>query len=369
MRIGDVKMKQYSPNNNYSVRNPQNKQQQKEKRNFLIIVACLLAILVIAGVAMIVKHSNDKKNAQPVDNTVSQTVAETVSDEPTSEEAETEEATTEGTTAAESTTAKALEFEVTDYSATMYANEELNVRSSPDASVSDNIIGKYEKDDEVTVTGKCSNGWLRVDYKGKAGYCSGNTKYLRSEKETATAPQNTNTDTNKASPYYITVNRTQNLVIIYGKDENGNHTKPIKAMVCSVGLNGKTELGTFQIGDQQGKPARSRWRQLTGGVYGQYISRFNGSILFHSVPYFSQSPSNLEYEEYNKLGQAASAGCVRLCVADAKWIYENCPDGTTVKVYDSSAAEPLGKPTPIRIDTNDSRKGWDPTDPDPNNPW
>lgn len=359
-------MNQYKPDNNYSVRNQRTSQPDKERRTFLIAVICLLSVLIISGITYAVKMHREKNDAKPVDATTS--TVQAVTEEPTDGETTTEaEATTDGNT---TTTAEALSFEVSDYSATMYANEELNVRSSPDASSNDNIVGKFNKDDEVTVTGKCSNGWLRVDYNGKAAYCSGNTKYLRSEKETtsaATTAADTNID--KTSPYYITVNRTQNLVIIYGKDSNGEYTKPVKAIVCSVGLNGKTETGTFKIGAQAGKPARSRWRQLTGGVYGQYITRFNGSILFHSVPYFSQSPSDLEFDEYNKLGQAASAGCVRMCVADAKWIYENCPDGTVVKVYDSSAAEPLAKPTPIRIDTTDSRKGWDPTDPDPSNPW
>ena len=157
--------------------------------------------------------------------------------------------------------------------------------------------------------------------------------------------------------------------VINLQDGNGYYTKPVKAMVCSVGLDGKTETGTFTIKAQQGKEERYKWRQLVGGVWGQYAVRFNGSILFHSVPYHTNDKGKLETEEYNKLGQAASAGCVRLAVIDAKWIYDNCPTGTTVEVYDSSAQEPLAKPTPIKIDLNDSRKGWDPTDPDPNNPW
>ena len=54
---------------------------------------------------------------------------------------------------------------------------------------------------------------------------------------------------------------------------------------------------------------------------------------------------------------------------DAKWIYDNCPVGTKVTIYDSKDPGPLGKPTPIRIDVNSPYRGWDPTDPDPRNPW
>ena len=35
-----------------------------------------------------------------------------------------------------------------------------------------------------------------------------------------------------------------------------------------------------------------------------------------------------------KLGRRASHGCIRLTVEDAKWIYDNCPAGTTVIIQD-----------------------------------
>ena len=62
-------------------------------------------------------------------------------------------------------------------------------------------------------------------------------------------------------------------------------------------------------------------------------------------------------------------GCVRLTVADAKWIFDNVPIGTLVEFYDSSDPGPLGKPGAQKISSNEKFRGWDPTDPDPNNPW
>ncbi|MGX8692122.1 MAG: L,D-transpeptidase, partial [Eubacteriales bacterium] len=99
--------------------------------------------------------------------------------------------------------------------------------------------------------------------------------------------------------------------------------------------------------------------------------KFKEHYWFHSVPYYSQSPSDLEWPEYNKLGSNASAGCVRMCVRDVKWVYDNISLGTVIRVYASSAAEPMAKPASIRIDTSDSNpnRGWDPTDPDPGNPY
>ena len=164
-------------------------------------------------------------------------------------------------------------------------------------------------------------------------------------------------------PYYIKINRQQNCVTVYALDSKGKYTKPVKSMACSTGVNKATPLGTFSI------PAKYRWHQLMGGVYGQYCSRINGGVLFHSVFYNGQDPSRLAYNSYNRLGQAASHGCVRLNCADAKWIYDNCPVGTKVTIYDAADPGPLGKPNPVRIDVNSPYRGWDPTDPNPKNPW
>ena len=165
------------------------------------------------------------------------------------------------------------------------------------------------------------------------------------------------------APYYIKVNRSANCVTVYSKDANGEYTVPVKAMVCSVGLDNKTPLGTGAISDKY------EWRLLFGDVYGQYAVRFNGHIMFHSVPYTTTSKDALKGGEYNLLGQPASKGCIRLSVADAKWIYDNCCKGTVVEVYDSEDPGPLGKPSAIQIDPYHFFRGWDPTDPDPSNPW
>lgn len=168
---------------------------------------------------------------------------------------------------------------------------------------------------------------------------------------------------NSRYPYYIMVNRQANCITIYEQDESGEYTIPMKAMVCSVGVSERTPLGTFRTSDKY------TWRYLFGDVYGQYAYRINKNILFHSVPYYTKNKGDLESEEYNKLGEAASLGCVRLTVEDAKWLVDNCPSGTKVTIYDSPDPGPLGKPTVNKIDLTSPYKGWDPTDPSAENPW
>ena len=109
---------------------------------------------------------------------------------------------------------------------------------------------------------------------------------------------------------------------------------------------------------------------MIGGVYAQYTTQVVGNILFHSVPYLRKGDSSsLEYWEYDKLGTRASAGCIRLTMQDASWIYNNIASGTLVEFYSSSDPGPLGKPSAPKISWNEECRGWDPTDSDPNNPW
>lgn len=164
-------------------------------------------------------------------------------------------------------------------------------------------------------------------------------------------------------PYYIKINRRQNCITVYTLDASGEYTVPYRAMICSTGLYNATPRGVFQLS------TKYRWRELYGGVYGQYATRIHGGVLFHSVPYYRKSESSLCTDKYNKLGQQASMGCVRLTVEDAKWISENCPEGTTVEIYEDEEPGPLGKPEAQKIDSNDPNRGWDPTDPSEKNPW
>ena len=164
-------------------------------------------------------------------------------------------------------------------------------------------------------------------------------------------------DAEAAGKYTIQVNKGTNVVTIYDSND-----KPYKAFVCSVGW--ATPTGTFPLKE------RYRWHELDGPCWGQYCTRITEGFLFHSVFYNTlNDPSDLSVRSYNKLGTTASHGCVRLTVADAKWIYDNCAVGTTVKIiYGTSKNDPLGKPTAQKLDPYTKYK-WDPTDPAADNPY
>lgn len=166
-------------------------------------------------------------------------------------------------------------------------------------------------------------------------------------------------------PYYIMVNRKMNTVTVYGLDENGYYTVPVKAMVCSTGRTGhKTPLGSFKLTN-----TRKEWCYMVDGSYGQYSVQFSGHYLFHSICYKRADPSTLLVNEYDALGECASLGCVRLQTIDAKWIFDNCCAGTNVTIYESDDPGALGKPQKLISSLTPFNNGWDPTDPKDNNPW
>lgn len=160
-------------------------------------------------------------------------------------------------------------------------------------------------------------------------------------------------------PYKLEVVRNQCTVLVYGLDKSGNYSILHHAFVCGPGRT--TPIGTFRT------PFKAAWHPLQG-CWGQYCTQITGNYLFHSSPYNSPNKNDLSYRLYNQLGTVCSHGCVRLTVADAKWIYDNCPLGTTVSIYNASSL-PVPKPSAPWLDISSPNRGWDPTDPDPANPW
>lgn len=164
------------------------------------------------------------------------------------------------------------------------------------------------------------------------------------------------TDVQADSKYTIKVNLGTNCTTIY---KGG---KAVKAMICSP--SSETPTGTFYI------PVKYRWHEMIGNCYAQYCSRITTGILFHSVWYYKNGDkSTMSVAAYNVMGQKASHGCVRLLCKDSKWIYDNCPVGTKVTIFwGDKSDDPLPRPsfTPIR---NGKFTDWDPTDPDPKNPY
>lgn len=164
----------------------------------------------------------------------------------------------------------------------------------------------------------------------------------------------------KGQPYLVCVNRAACTVTVYGKDSTGNYTVPVRVMPCSVGRKGHgTPKGTYKTGKN-----RYEWRLMVDGTYARCAIGVYKGIMFHSVGYYTPNLDDLEYDEFNKLGSPASLGCIRLCYADAYWLFNTLPVGFTAVIYDNADVPgPLGRAQAIKIDTsNEILRKYDPTE-------
>lgn len=162
-------------------------------------------------------------------------------------------------------------------------------------------------------------------------------------------------------PYYLVCDRVNGVMTVY----NASGTVPVKTIRVSVGLPGTP---TWPTNRNMRLTSYNRWQALMGPSWGQYGTHVdgagNGGIFIHSVAGGSRSYYNLPASEYNKLGNPASHGCIRCCVADARWVFYNC-NGSTIRIIDGkynaneSMKGPLGRKalTPLYGSRN-----FDPTD-------
>lgn len=99
--------------------------------------------------------------------------------------------------------------------------------------------------------------------------------------------------------------------------------KIIKTFLASTGIENKTPKGIFDIKD---KGLYFYSETYNGG--GKYWTRIKDDYLIHGV---ARDKSGLiKKEELAKIGEPASAGCVRLKDEDAKWIYDNVEEGSLI---------------------------------------
>jgi lipoprotein-anchoring transpeptidase ErfK/SrfK len=128
------------------------------------------------------------------------------------------------------------------------------------------------------------------------------------------------------------VDLTNQVVFVYKADENGKYTVLVREMICSSGIEetNRSPRGTFTMGEDYKRFAYF----VNFGCYAQYWSQIRGSIYFHSVPYSERDDRYLMEEEFWKLGEPASHGCIRLLPDDAHWIYLYLCPGSTVIITD-----------------------------------
>ncbi len=221
------------------------------------------------------------------------------------------------------------------------------------------------------------NGWFYEKYNGKKYklYYKDNkvqtdvTKLLKLKKSSASNINN----------FYIEVNRAAGTVTIFMKnEETGKYDLPVKTCTVSVGRDISTNAGTSGLTLHSSFTPLGNYSICTNGqsvkytmkpmlepdgstVYARWATHIVGNVYFHAIAVGSQSHYALSSSTYNRLGTPASAGCIRMTVADAKWIYDYASTGSRVKIIKGNAKKPgpMGKNAVIKT----NGVSYDPTDP------
>lgn len=179
---------------------------------------------------------------------------------------------------------------------------------------------------------------------------------------------------NDKKTYAILVNEYNCSVTVFTYDINSKeqtYNKPVRAMVCSTGKKPLTETKENSWIKNE-VTDKSEWVMLSDNKYYQYATYIGEELMFQSSPYESQDVNSLIADEYNKIGTPATAKNIRLSVADAKWIYDNCDSGTMVRIVNTDYNRvyfPLGVPNAMKLTEDSKSLKYDPTDNVKENPY
>ncbi len=124
--------------------------------------------------------------------------------------------------------------------------------------------------------------------------------------------------------YLILVDRGSCMVYIY-QGSQGNWSG-VKYFSCCVGKpSTPTITGSYTVG--------KKGLYFNTGAAGRcwYFTIIYGNYYFHSVIY-DRNPEPVNITD-GTMGAQVSHGCIRLNIDDAKWIYDNIPQGTKVYIY------------------------------------
>lgn len=200
---------------------------------------------------------------------------------------------------------------------TAVTSERLNIRTG--VGTQSGAVCSVPANTQLKLTGQANSDgtWVQVETSdGKTGWCC--RAFLNVDAVDAMAVQ---VPAGTAAPLSIRVSLAEQKVTVLDAND-----KAVKTFTCSSGESGyETPTGAYTVGGR-GKSFYNE--SLQEGAY--YWTRFYGDYLFHSIPI--DANYQIKPEEATKLGKAASHGCIRLALKDAKWIYEHIPDETRVVI-------------------------------------
>ena len=147
---------------------------------------------------------------------------------------------------------------------------------------------------------------------------------------TSTLPRVSSPQRGKASIGFTRIVLDEQRVYVYNQRK-----RLIATLPASTGVDDQTPVGTFKVFSQSAQAfytpnPSERMRWMTRFTKG----REGGNIGFHGIPYKVTKTGEIPFP--TPLGVAPSShGCIRMRVADAKWLFQNMKIGTVVSVVRS----------------------------------
>lgn len=164
----------------------------------------------------------------------------------------------------------------------------------------------------LDASGAMATGWRVVD--GCWQYFMANGAWVSDYMDAKAQSYSSNTN------WLILVDTSRCVTSIY--TGSWNNWSLNRRYVCSTGkASTPTVIGEYQV--------YGKGYSFGHGYTCYYYTQFYGDYLFHSSPYYVNSNRVMD----PTMGVPSSAGCVRLEIQNAKWIYDNIPYGTKVVTY------------------------------------
>lgn len=181
------------------------------------------------------------------------------------------------------------------------------------------------------------------------------------DKTSGVAKQEETKVSKKSTKYYLVVSPKQSVVAVYKYTGNPNAKTFVKPFLASVGKKVKT--ATYKT------ESTYDWMK-TNGSWHQFNTSYDKNGYIQSIEYKDKYPNTMKRTSYKSLRSAKHKdACIWLTCNDAKWIRDNAYRITV---------EVLGKKDSIMLPKNKTNLtkpslakacGWDPTDPNKNNPY
>ncbi len=134
--------------------------------------------------------------------------------------------------------------------------------------------------------------------------------------------------------YKVVIDKGNKVMTVYDREDD----TIVRQMLCTIGkAETPSPRGTFKMGKHRVRFGRF----VDFDCCAQYWTEITRNVYIHSVLYREKNAKTLIRQSYRELGKAASHGCIRLTVPDAKWIYENIAPGTKCEFIKAEKDEAL----------------------------